>query len=187
MKQCCAIAGPRLGFNLRTLLIEPVQRIPRYQMLIKTMLDYTQKNSPDYAPLKRALTNISNTANMINENVAKYAELTILQRLGTMLFVNTEPARMRAYHHGIWLQAIASSRRKFCASAPIGALLLTSTLLSARSMASSILFNFPVTMRSLKAWQRGYTVLQLIIDVLSFLHLLFLLGRDIKTFGGNTL
>ena len=86
MKQCCQVAGPRLGFNLRTLLIEPVQRIPRYQMLVKTMLDYTPAQSPDFAPLRRALQSISNTANMINDNVAKFAELTILQRLGACVW-----------------------------------------------------------------------------------------------------
>ena len=52
-------------------------------MLVKTMLDYTPPQSPDFAPLQRALKNISHTANLINDNVAKFAELTILQRLGT--------------------------------------------------------------------------------------------------------
>ena len=90
MKQCCALAGPRLGFQLRTLLIEPVQRIPRYQMLVKTMLEFTHpKQSPDYEPLQSALQNITHTANLINDNVAKFAELTILQRLGIPSCHNT--------------------------------------------------------------------------------------------------
>ena len=57
-------------------------------MLVKTMLDYTPAQSPDFAPLRRALQSISNTANMINDNVAKFAELTILQRLGTSGMTN---------------------------------------------------------------------------------------------------
>lgn len=48
--------------------IMPVQRIPRYEMLIKELFKYTHKTHPDYANLENALSKIQAVASKINES-----------------------------------------------------------------------------------------------------------------------
>ncbi|KAH3744719.1 Guanine exchange factor for Rac 30 [Pelomyxa schiedti] len=56
------------GLNLEGLLIVPVQRIPRYVLLLNDMLKSTPSTHPDHAPLSGALATIKELADFINEN-----------------------------------------------------------------------------------------------------------------------
>jgi len=53
--------------RIGTLLIMPVQRVPRYMLLIRELIAKTPESHPDYAPLKKAMDFVSNVASGINE------------------------------------------------------------------------------------------------------------------------
>ena len=55
------------NLSLSALLVVPVQRIPRYPLLLKDVIKYTPESHPDYATLKEALTGISEIADWVNE------------------------------------------------------------------------------------------------------------------------
>lgn len=42
------------GQDVQSLLIEPIQRVPRYELLLKSLLDYTERTHPDYETLDKA-------------------------------------------------------------------------------------------------------------------------------------
>ena len=44
----------KAGLTFESYLITPIQRIPRYEMLLNTALKYTNKNKSDYEKLKKA-------------------------------------------------------------------------------------------------------------------------------------
>lgn len=56
------------GKTLKDLLIMPVQRIPRYKLLLDDLFHHTSKSHPDYQMLSLALDLISKLAEFINEN-----------------------------------------------------------------------------------------------------------------------
>uniref|UniRef100_A0A6B2L1F2 DH domain-containing protein n=1 Tax=Arcella intermedia TaxID=1963864 RepID=A0A6B2L1F2_9EUKA len=58
---------------LSSLLITPIQRIPRYQMLLESLLKKTWKYHPDYEKLATALAEMIKTAKHVNDK-AKEAE-----------------------------------------------------------------------------------------------------------------
>jgi len=47
-----------MQLDLSSILIQPVQRLPRYQLLIKELLKYTEEGHVDYAPLQEAMKKI---------------------------------------------------------------------------------------------------------------------------------
>ncbi|KAJ3332011.1 hypothetical protein HDU76_001573 [Blyttiomyces sp. JEL0837] len=53
-------------------LIMPVQRIPRYEMLMKSLLDKTVTSHPDYEALKKSVKIISDVAASMNEKVRQH-------------------------------------------------------------------------------------------------------------------
>lgn len=55
------------GLDLRGFLIMPVQRVPRYKVLIEELLKVTPDHFPDKEPLKQALKSIKETATFIDE------------------------------------------------------------------------------------------------------------------------
>jgi len=71
--------GDRL--DLMSYMIMPVQRIPRYVLLLKELLKYTFSTHCDHEPLHQALHKIQNTASQINdskramENLSKLIEI----------------------------------------------------------------------------------------------------------------
>eukprot|EP01133_Synstelium_polycarpum_P019003 gene19003-22747_t len=56
------------NLDLTSLLIQPVQRIPRYILLLDQMIKYTNKNSADLASLTKALDKMKVLASEMNEN-----------------------------------------------------------------------------------------------------------------------
>eukprot|EP00794_Sanderia_malayensis_P017990 gene17990-19786_t len=55
------------GLKLRALLITPIQRIPRYKLLLENLLEKTTPEHPDYTKLRDACAEVSKVANHINE------------------------------------------------------------------------------------------------------------------------
>jgi hypothetical protein len=56
------------GLNFEAYLIMPVQRIPRYVLLLQDLLNTTDKTHPDYNNIESALTRVKNFADYINKS-----------------------------------------------------------------------------------------------------------------------
>jgi hypothetical protein len=74
------------GMDLMSLLIAPVQRIPRYALLLREVLKYTPAHHEDHAGLQEALLKIEAVAARVNES-KRHCErvehiLNIMTRLG---------------------------------------------------------------------------------------------------------
>ncbi|KAJ7390472.1 Rho guanyl-nucleotide exchange factor [Desmophyllum pertusum] len=57
------------GLNLAALLITPVQRVPRYKLLLESLLNKTPKEHADFEKLQEATVEINKVAHHINENI----------------------------------------------------------------------------------------------------------------------
>merc|ERR1711988_1665742 len=71
-KQLQAASGKKM-YDLPSYLITPVQRIPRYYLLLKSLSKKTWKDHPDYESLKIATEKAKEIAGFVNQN-AKDAE-----------------------------------------------------------------------------------------------------------------
>eukprot|EP01126_Amoeba_proteus_P004488 TRINITY_DN11496_c0_g1_i1.p1 TRINITY_DN11496_c0_g1~~TRINITY_DN11496_c0_g1_i1.p1 ORF type:complete len:1168 (-),score=238.79 TRINITY_DN11496_c0_g1_i1:50-3553(-) len=60
-----------INLRLTDLLIMPIQRIPRYSLLLTDLLKHTLETHKDYLPLKEALECIQNVAVLVNESVRR--------------------------------------------------------------------------------------------------------------------
>jgi hypothetical protein len=77
-KQAEAACG---GFTLPFFLIMPVQRIPRYMLLLKELLSRTAESHPDYQNLTKALQMIETIAEHVNKSVKEAERLRLLENL----------------------------------------------------------------------------------------------------------
>lgn len=57
--------------TLDSLLLEPIQRVPRYELLLKDLLKHTTEENPDFIALKDALGLIQKIATDCNENIRR--------------------------------------------------------------------------------------------------------------------
>eukprot|EP01101_Sappina_pedata_P005746 TRINITY_DN2706_c0_g1_i1.p1 TRINITY_DN2706_c0_g1~~TRINITY_DN2706_c0_g1_i1.p1 ORF type:complete len:503 (-),score=185.71 TRINITY_DN2706_c0_g1_i1:25-1533(-) len=62
------------GLGIQSFLILPVQRIPRYVLLIQDLMKYTEKTHADYAMLEKALGAVKELADYINMNKSIFDE-----------------------------------------------------------------------------------------------------------------
>merc|ERR1712137_11471 len=62
-------AKEQTGFDLCSLLIQPIQRIPRYRLLFEELLKHTPVDHPDYKPTCKTLESIQGVATFVNESV----------------------------------------------------------------------------------------------------------------------
>ncbi|CAL4121846.1 unnamed protein product, partial [Meganyctiphanes norvegica] len=69
---------PEVQTKVASLLITPVQRVPRYRLLLEELLRHTSSDHPHYTSITNALGKVSLTAELIN---AKVREGDGLQRL----------------------------------------------------------------------------------------------------------
>ncbi|XP_064601200.1 rho guanine nucleotide exchange factor 39-like [Liolophura sinensis] len=60
------------GLKLNALLITPVQRVPRYQMLLEDLLEHTSRDHHDYNNLCEATKKIKEVAWHINEHIRQH-------------------------------------------------------------------------------------------------------------------
>ena len=68
-------ANPRCrGLALGSFLIMPVQRIPRYKMLLTELVKYTEEGHPELPELESALDKVGKVAMEINESIRRYEQ-----------------------------------------------------------------------------------------------------------------
>jgi hypothetical protein len=72
------------GQTLRSLLIMPIQRVPRYALLLKEALRFTPEGHPDRLGLQRALEVIERTARELNESISRYERQQRVARLQSL-------------------------------------------------------------------------------------------------------
>ena len=68
----CLARGRSGTESLESLLIRPVQRIPRYRLLLQELLKHTPEEHSQHAALSKALAVVSLSAGKCNENIAKW-------------------------------------------------------------------------------------------------------------------
>ncbi|XP_076450012.1 rho guanine nucleotide exchange factor 39-like [Babylonia areolata] len=61
-----------MGLKINALLITPVQRVPRYKMLLEDLLQHTPSDHHDYTQLQEATKQIGDIAQHINEHVRQH-------------------------------------------------------------------------------------------------------------------
>jgi len=77
----CAETYPKMSVvqaDITAYLIVPVQRIPRYQLLLKNLLEHTWKEHCDYNNIEQALQQITTTAIYVND---KHREADNIQKM----------------------------------------------------------------------------------------------------------
>jgi len=62
-----AQAQPMCSVGLLSLLVMPIQRIPRYRMLLETLVKHTPEMHPDFSTLQESLVLVSKVAESINQ------------------------------------------------------------------------------------------------------------------------
>ncbi|KAJ1921367.1 hypothetical protein H4219_000684 [Mycoemilia scoparia] len=60
------------GLDFQSYMLLPVQRIPRYKMLLNDLLKHTPEGHPDCKSLENALNMISEVATFVNENIREH-------------------------------------------------------------------------------------------------------------------
>lgn len=85
------------GAKLMSLLIAPIQRVPRYKLFLEQLVKYTDPSSPDFNDLQAALKGIQAVASDVNEAIharEKRKEVLDIQRsfVGNVEFVT--PSRI---------------------------------------------------------------------------------------------
>ncbi|KAJ8299561.1 hypothetical protein KUTeg_023621 [Tegillarca granosa] len=60
------------GLKINALLITPVQRIPRYKLLLEDLLQSTPEDHHDYQQIKEAATQVSEIATHINDHIRQH-------------------------------------------------------------------------------------------------------------------
>ncbi|GAB5365174.1 hypothetical protein AAMO2058_001034400 [Amorphochlora amoebiformis] len=77
------LESAKLPMPYQQLIITPIQRVPRYKLLLNELLKHTESGHPDYDDLKFSLEMVSKVAAEINENIKKQtarATLVAIQR-----------------------------------------------------------------------------------------------------------
>lgn len=57
------------GLQLNSFLVLPVQRVPRYKLLLENLLKYTPEDAPEYADVQAALNLVAEAAIHNNEMI----------------------------------------------------------------------------------------------------------------------
>ncbi|KAF9976419.1 hypothetical protein BGZ73_008621 [Actinomortierella ambigua] len=71
------------NLDFQSFLMKPVQRIPRYRMLLESLLRHTPSHHPDYQNLKQAYGALEHTAMFVNETIRQhemFQEMLDIQR-----------------------------------------------------------------------------------------------------------
>jgi predicted nucleic acid-binding Zn-ribbon protein len=93
VKLCRGMPGVE-GKSLDDLLITPVQRLPRYKLLLTDLQKRTPRSHPDYSNVTRAITEIDEFTSFINENNRRVDELNSLSsRLAGLEQLDSNPDR----------------------------------------------------------------------------------------------
>eukprot|EP01127_Copromyxa_protea_P008967 TRINITY_DN2075_c1_g1_i4.p1 TRINITY_DN2075_c1_g1~~TRINITY_DN2075_c1_g1_i4.p1 ORF type:complete len:825 (+),score=170.29 TRINITY_DN2075_c1_g1_i4:307-2781(+) len=79
--ECYAAAGHQC--RLTDMLITPIQRIPRYALLLNDLLKNTPPDHPDYENLEKSLKGIQDVATLVNESVRRRENTVRLAEMQT--------------------------------------------------------------------------------------------------------
>lgn len=111
--RACELQTACHGLTLRAFLIQPVQRIPRYKLLLAEMLKHTPEDRPDHNKLNEALKNISKVATTINDAVTQQEQrmkvIELQEAFGESL---TTPSRFFV-KEGPLIKVCRNGRKKF--------------------------------------------------------------------------
>ncbi|KYM94807.1 hypothetical protein ALC62_14402 [Cyphomyrmex costatus] len=94
---CDQETRPEVGRKLSSLLITPVQRVPRYQLLVKQVLQHTPYRHREYRYLQACLVEIEKSAKHINTLIAQNEETQKLLNLQKCIVTSinlVKPGRM---------------------------------------------------------------------------------------------
>eukprot|EP01083_Nonionella_stella_P076353 208001_1 len=91
-RKFCNATMAEIGQSLEMLLINPVQRIPRYELLLKALLQKTATDHPHYGNIANALEKIKETNKHINESKRR-AESKVAEQKS--LFLNRPPGEKK--------------------------------------------------------------------------------------------
>jgi Leucine-rich repeat (LRR) protein len=81
------------GLSLKSLLIMPVQRIPRYQLLLSSLIKNTEKDHPDYKNLCDANVEMESMAEFQDKKINEATNKVIVQQIAEKLkIVNSSPS-----------------------------------------------------------------------------------------------
>ncbi|KAK2949744.1 putative RhoGEF domain containing protein [Blattamonas nauphoetae] len=100
----CSQNPASLNFPIESFLILPVQRLPRYKMLIEQLLKNTEEDHQEYSQIKSALTTISNLAEQANNRCFETKE-RIRSMIGSLDFTNAVPdqTQKQKYHSTVFV------------------------------------------------------------------------------------
>lgn len=89
--QQCALDSRVEGSDVTNLLIVPVQRIPRYKLLLEELLKHTWEEHPDYVNLYYATEKIKNIALTINEKIREAENIKRIAEIQTKIIGLPKP------------------------------------------------------------------------------------------------
>ena len=84
------------GLSLSALLIMPIQRIPRYRLLLEDLIRNTWTDHSDYTSLENALTAIKSVAQSLNDDIRAHEKNSKVQEIGEM--IKNAPMNLVAPH-----------------------------------------------------------------------------------------
>lgn len=71
--------------HVTSLMVTPIQRIPRYVLLLKDLLAHTPVSHPDYDKLSTVLPKMEEVATYINEEKSKFDNLNVILNLSNLI------------------------------------------------------------------------------------------------------
>jgi hypothetical protein len=84
-----------VGMDLESLMITPVQRIPRYEMMLSELLKYTDPGHVDYLGLMKSQSQVKAVAMAINDDRARFEKAQKLRQLVRQRF---SPCKIHCLH-----------------------------------------------------------------------------------------
>ncbi|KAG0200036.1 hypothetical protein BGX28_006795 [Mortierella sp. GBA30] len=100
------------SLDFQSYLMLPVQRIPRYRMLLESLLRHTPQDHPDHRKLQTAFQSMEQTANFVNETIRQhemFREMVELQsKISGLSEPLVKPGRILLKRGNVW----KISRRK---------------------------------------------------------------------------
>jgi len=84
-KELAKEASEQKRMQLGSLLVTPIQRIPRYLLLLQNLLKHTDTSHPDYPKLLLVLPRMEEVAVYINNEKSKFDNLSIILNLSMMI------------------------------------------------------------------------------------------------------
>ena len=75
------------SLDLQALLITPVQRVPRYRLLLQDLIKRTHKSHGDYSNLLEALEEVKHIAARVDADTAKAENMRRMQELSVMCVI----------------------------------------------------------------------------------------------------